>query len=89
MTRPTWSETLPMWWSFFWRAALYGLFIGLVFGAIGGFFAAMSGSMTSAHVYGQIGGLLAGIPASLLAMKQTLVKHGAAIAALQSTSVDS
>lgn len=87
MNRPTWSETLPVWWSFFWRAALYGLIIGFVFGAIGGFMAAMSGSATSAHIYGQVGGILAGIPASLIALKQTLVKHGAAIAALQRTGV--
>lgn len=82
MTRPTWSETLPIWWSFVWRAALYGLLIGFVFGAIGGFFAAVSGSTASAQGYGQIGGLLAGLPASLIAMKQALVKHAAAIAVL-------
>lgn len=87
MTRPTWSETLPLWWSFFWRAALYGLLIGFVFGGIGGVIATMSGAPTSAHVYGQLGGMLAGIPASLISMKQTLAKHGAAIAALQRTSV--
>lgn len=83
MKRPTWSETVPVWWSFVWRASLYGLLIGLVFGGIGGFIAAASGSPAYAHGYGQIGGLLAGIPASLIAMKQTLAKHGTAIAALQ------
>lgn len=86
MTRPTWSETLPMWYSFFWRAALYGLLLGIVFGGIGGF-AAVPGSTASAHMYGQAAGVLASIPASLIAMKQTLAKHGAAIAALHRTSV--
>jgi hypothetical protein len=48
--------------------------------------AGMTGAAASAHSYGQVGGMLAGIPASLIALRQTLVKHGASLAALQRTS---
>ena len=70
-----WNRVLPVWWSFFWRALIYGLVGGFVLGAILGGIAGATGHLDMAKFYGSIGGYVASIPASMLALKQTLTLH--------------
>ncbi|MDR7134049.1 hypothetical protein J2X06_002928 [Lysobacter niastensis] len=76
------SETLPVWWSFVWRATIYGFVFGVLLGAIGGVFAAVRGVPEQAQMYGAALGYLGTIPASMLALKQALSKHLVSLAAL-------
>ena len=78
----SWKNTFPVWWSFVWRATVYGAALGSVLGAIAGAFAVLSGVPEKAGIYGGIAGWVGTIPASMLALKQALNKHLAALAAL-------
>lgn len=67
-----WAAALSVWWSFFWRAVVYGFLLGAVLGGAAGL---MAGSPEQATSYGGLAGYLATFPASMLAMKQALTKH--------------
>ena len=82
-----WSSAIPVWWSIAWRGSLYGLVLGAILGGIGGAIAAFSGMPEKGTLYGTIGGYIAAIPASLLAVKQGLSKHLAALAAIVKENV--
>ena len=84
----SWSNTLPAWWSFFWRAVLYGFLLGLVFGFFGGVLAAIMGTPNKAASFGAVAGFIAGIPASMLAFKQALVRHLSRLAALPNAGTE-
>jgi Mg/Co/Ni transporter MgtE len=73
--RLTWKQTMPVWWSFFWRALLYGMLLGATFGFLAGFYAAFSGVPDKGALYGAIGGWVAAIPGSMLAIKQSVSRH--------------
>jgi hypothetical protein len=77
-----WNRLFPIWWSFFWRAAIYGLIGGFVLGAVFGAIAGATGHLDKASLYGGVGGYIAGIPASMLALKQTLSLHLESFASL-------
>jgi hypothetical protein len=70
-----WNRVFPVWWSFFWRASIYGLVGGSVLGAILGAIAGATGHLDMAKLYGSVGGYIASVPASILALKQTLNLH--------------
>ena len=67
-----WNRLLPIWWSFFWRASIYGGVGGLILGAIFGAIAGATGHLDKASFVGGVGGYIAGVPASMLALRQTL-----------------
>lgn len=70
-----WEDALALWWSFFWRALIFGLMAGIVFGFIGGVIAVLISGPEQSAVFGMIGGYIASIPASMLAIKQAISKH--------------
>ena len=70
-----WGDALTLWWSFFWRALIFGFIAGFVFGFIGGVIAALLSAPEQAVVFGMIGGYIAAIPASMLAIKQAISKN--------------
>ena len=71
----TWKQTMPLWWSFFWRTLVYGTVFGLVLGALAGGFAGFLGSPEKGAFYGGIAGWVATFPATMLALKQSVSKH--------------
>jgi hypothetical protein len=70
-----WKRVLPVWWSFFWRGSIYGVIGSLALGALFGALAGVTGHLDQAGFYGGVGASVAGIPASMLALKQTLNVH--------------
>jgi hypothetical protein len=74
-----WASSLKVWWSFSWRGALYGAPLGFVFGFVAGIIA---GNTENAAFWGALAGWFAGIPASMLALKQALIKHLPSLAAI-------
>jgi nitrate reductase gamma subunit len=77
-----WGKALSVWWSFFWRATIYGVLLGAALGFLAGMYAALSGVPDKATVYGGIAGWVGAIPGSMLALKQAISKHLGALAAL-------
>ncbi len=75
----SWNGVLSVWWSFMWRAVIYGMLVGALLGSIAGLFA---GTPERGAFFGAIVGYIGTIPASMLALKQALTKHLAALAAL-------
>ena len=70
-----WNRLLPVWWSFFWRATIYGGVGGAILGALFGIIAGITGHLDKASFVGNIGGYIATVPASMLALRQTLNVH--------------
>ncbi|HTU68303.1 MAG TPA: hypothetical protein VMF52_20340 [Steroidobacteraceae bacterium] len=70
-----WRRALAVWWSASWRAALYALAGGFVFGFIAGLIAYAMGTPEKGGFYGSIAGYVASVPASMLGMKQALSRH--------------
>ena len=81
----TWKQTLPAWWSFFWRSVIYGAAGGFLFGAVGGAIAGATRHLNRAHVFGAILGYLAGVSLSTLAFKQALQVHLEDLTRVQTT----
>jgi hypothetical protein len=50
----SWRRALVLWWSFFWRAFLYGVVLGMLLGGMAGFYAVVSGASEQAAVYGSV-----------------------------------
>ena len=71
----SWKQTMPVWWSFVWRATIYGALLGTVLGFFAGTYAGLSGVPDREVLYGVIAGSLGTIPASMLALKQALGKN--------------
>jgi hypothetical protein len=71
----TWSSSMKVWWSLFWRCALYGVVAGFFLGAIAGFFTELFGNSSNAAYNGMIAGYVGNIFASMLALKHALSKH--------------
>lgn len=75
MTTLSWKQVMPLWWSFFWRATLFGLLLGFGLGAVGGVIAALAGVPDQSGLYGALGGWVASIPATIVALKYAVSKH--------------
>jgi len=73
--RVTWKQSLPAWWSFFWRSVIYGAVGGFLLGAVGGAIAGATGHLDRARMFGAIAGYLAAVSLSTLAFKQALQVH--------------
>jgi hypothetical protein len=71
----SWNQSISIWWSFIWRATIYGVIGGAILGGIAGGLAVLTDSPASSIQWGQIAGYIAYIPASMLAIKQALEKH--------------
>lgn len=70
----SWANTMPVWWSFYWRATVFGLLAGGLLGAVGGFVVAMIGRPDLAGTAGAVAGYAVGIPISMWCMKEVLGK---------------
>ena len=70
----TWGNTLPVWWSFAWRATVFGAIGGGVLGFIAGIVLGVIGRLDLATVVGAIAGYAAAIPVSMWCMKHILNK---------------
>jgi len=70
----SWSQSIPVWWSFFWRASLFGAIAGAVLGGVGGVIVALIGKPELAATIGGIAGYVAAIPVSMYCMKHILNK---------------
>jgi hypothetical protein len=71
----SWKQAMPVWWSFFRRAVVYGLALGALLGFFIGLYAAFSGVPDRAALYGALAGWIGAVPASMLALKQAISKH--------------
>ena len=70
----TWRNSIPVWWSFFWRATLFGAIAGFLFGLIGGVAVAIMGRPDLGDTVGLISGYVVGVPVSMWCIKQILGK---------------
>ena len=70
----SWSESVPVWWSFFWRATIFGAIAGAILGGIGGVIVALLGKPELAATVGGAAGYVAAIPISMYCMKYILNK---------------
>lgn len=70
----TWSNVIPVWWSFFWRATVFGAVGGAILGAIAGVGVAIYGRPELASAAGGIAGYVAAIPISMWCIKFILSK---------------
>ena len=75
----SWKQTMPVWWSFFWRALVYGILRGAALGFLAGLYATFLGVPDKGGLYGGTAGRFATIPASMLALKQSTSKHFSAL----------
>ena len=75
----TWAQSLPVWWSFFWRAFLYSMVFGAIAGGLAGFVVGLQGAPEQGGYVGSIAGWIMSIPASMLAFKQAIQKHSASL----------
>jgi Na+/proline symporter len=67
--RITWENILPVWWSFYWRATIFGLIAGAIVGALAGF---VLGAMNKPELIpyaGGIAGFVVGLPISIICLK--------------------
>lgn len=71
---PTWGNSIPVWWSFFWRATVFGALAGALLGAIGGLIAGLMGRVDLASTVGGVAGYLIAIPVSMWCIKHLLNK---------------
>ena len=70
------NHTLPVWWSFLWRSAAYGILASFLVRLVAYFFGKsgaidLQGAMFVAKAFTAI----AYLPISFIAMRQALVKH--------------
>lgn len=73
----TYKETLPVWWSFTWRALIASFAAGALVGAVIGFIAGLLQlGANVAAIGGGIGGLLVVIPVGVWALRAALLKNG-------------
>jgi hypothetical protein len=67
-----WREAMPVWWSIFWRAALYGVVGGHFIGDAARVIAIATGHWDAASTSGRIAGWLAACLFSIVAVKEAL-----------------
>lgn len=72
---PTWGNAIPVWWSFFWRATLFGALAGGALGFIGGVIVTIIGKPELGATVGGIAGYVAAIPVSMWCVKLILSKQ--------------
>lgn len=70
----TWSHTVPIWWSYFWRCILFSTLVGLISVIIGGVIVGAMGKPDMGGMVGGILGFLGSIPVSIYVMKVILNK---------------
>ncbi len=58
----TWGNSVPVWWSFFWRATLFGALGGLILGFVAGIVVGIMGRPDLGAAAGAIAGYVAAIP---------------------------
>ena len=72
----TWGIAIRVWWSFMWRALLFGFLLGAVAGFIVGFAGGFLGlSKEQVILYSQILGAIMGCIAGVMVMKHVLNKR--------------
>lgn len=71
----TWNVTLKVWWSFFWRAAVFGAIAGALAGGVVGFFLGLTGNTDQIPMYSGAAGYLVSIPITIWVMKIILEKR--------------
>lgn len=72
----TYSETLVVWWSFFWRGVLAGFAAGAAAGFAVGVVAGLMGVPENGAIWGGIAGWIVGLPVSVWALRAALTKCG-------------
>lgn len=73
-TQFNWSQSIPIWWSFFWRATLLGALVGALLGTISGIILVAIGKPEHAELAGGLLGYVAAIPVSIYCFKLVLNK---------------
>ena len=70
-----WLETMPVWWSILWRAAVYGAVGGHFVGDAARVIAMSIGHSDSASTSGSVANWLAAVALSTVAVKEALQLH--------------
>jgi hypothetical protein len=70
----TWTRAMKVWWALVWRAALAGLVVGAILGALGGIGVALTGRGDPGTVGGALG-TIGSLPASIYVVRQILRKR--------------
>jgi hypothetical protein len=70
-----WREAMPVWWSIFWRAALYGVVGGHFIGDAARVIAIATGHSDGASTSGSIANWFAAFVFSIVAVKEALQLH--------------
>ena len=68
----TLNQLIAVWWSFLWRATIFGALLGLVLGFVGGMVLAVAGHREAAPAIGGLMGYLGGLLASFFALRSAL-----------------
>ena len=76
----SWTTALYVWWGAAWRGFIYSLVGVVALTFIGGVVAGMLQGAQGIEYYSLMGGYLIGIPASILALKQSLQKNSEMLA---------
>lgn len=76
---PSYRQTVPIWWSMFWRNTVFGSLAGGLVAIVAGLVVGSLGLSGNSQLLGQLTGLVAaflvGVPVSLWAFRQALAKH--------------
>jgi hypothetical protein len=70
----TWGNSIPVWWSFFWRATVFSALSGVVLSIIAGIFVVIIGRPDLGATAGAIAGYVAAVPISMWCIKLILSK---------------
>jgi uncharacterized membrane protein len=74
------QKTLPIWWSFIWRATVYGTLVGAALGLVAGLVSVFSSIPVERAIHvATIGAAVGYVPASIFALKQALSKNLASL----------
>jgi len=71
----SYKQTIPIWWSMFWRNTVFGFLAGGLAAFLAGIVAGSLGFSGSVPLLSAAAGFLAGVPVSIWAFKQALTKH--------------
>ncbi|MEP2103315.1 MAG: hypothetical protein ABJP02_08550 [Parasphingorhabdus sp.] len=73
---PPYRQTIPIWWSMFWRNSVFGFLAAGIAVFFAGIVAGWSGFSGNTTLLVAAVGFLAGVPVSFWAFRQALIKHG-------------